>query len=276
MNAKAFLSTIALTLAVMGLAALLELAVPLHSAASGRGRRRRTNLGVTAATILFNGVLAALGVAFAAAVPPGPALLSSVPFGVEVVLSVIAFDFGYGYLAHRLMHESGLLWRVHRVHHGDAFVDVTTSIRNHPLESAWRQLFLFVPAWILGSSATAIVAFRMLSTVNALFEHANIRLPQRLDAWLSQLWVSPNVHKVHHSRDQRETDTNYGNLLTLHDRLLGTFTPSERALSVRYGLDDADLHGDESTVALLTMPFRSAAYATSRAQVPSSAAGKSA
>ena len=113
-------------------------------------------------------------------------------------------------------------------------------LRTHPVEIAWRHLWLFVTVWILGVPAAAVVAFRVLSAVNGIFEHANIRVRPAVDAALSWVWVTPQMHKVHHSRDQAETDTNYGNLLALHDRLFGTFVPTERALSVKYGLDDVD------------------------------------
>ena len=126
---------------------------------------------------------------------------------------------------------SPALWRFHRVHHSDPFVDVTTSFRTHPVEIAWRHLWLFVTVWILGVPAAAVVVFRVLSAVNGIFEHANIRVRPAVDTALSWVWVTPQMHKVHHSRDQAETDTNYGNLLALPDRLFGTFVPTKRALS---------------------------------------------
>jgi len=104
-----------------------------------------------------------------------------------------------------------------------------------------------------------VVAFRVLSGVNGILEHANIRVRPGLDAAVSRVWVTPNMHKVHHSRDQAETNSNYGNLFTLHDRVFGTFVPTERAFSVRYGLEDADPAEMRSFGALLAMPWRSGA-----------------
>jgi sterol desaturase/sphingolipid hydroxylase (fatty acid hydroxylase superfamily) len=97
--------------------------------------------------------------------------------------------------------------------------------------------------------------YRLLSAINGLLEHANIRLAPAFDSALARVWVTPNMHKVHHSRERAETDSNYGNLLSLHDRMLGTFTPSERALGVAYGLDDGSSAGQQSFGRLVAMPW---------------------
>jgi sterol desaturase/sphingolipid hydroxylase (fatty acid hydroxylase superfamily) len=135
------------------------------------------------------------------------------------------------------MHRVPALWRVHRVHHSDRFVDVTTTLRQHPLETLLRFLFIMVTALPLGLPVAAVAAYRLLSVINALFEHANLRLWQPLDGLLSLVVVTPNMHKVHHSRFQPETDSNYGNILSLFDRAFRTFTPTERSARVEYGLD---------------------------------------
>jgi sterol desaturase/sphingolipid hydroxylase (fatty acid hydroxylase superfamily) len=154
------------------------------------------------------------------------------------------------------MHVWPSLWRFHRVHHSDPFVDVTTSYRTHPVENAWRHAWLFGAVWLLGIPAAAVAAFRVLSALNGVLEHANVRVRPSLDALVSLVWVTPNMHKVHHSREQAETNSNYGNVFAIHDRLFGTFVPTERALSVRYGLDDARPEEMRSVGALLAMPWR--------------------
>ena len=97
---------------------------------------------------------------------------------------------------------------------------------------------------------------RLLQATNGTVEHANIRLWAPLDRMLSLFWVTPNVHKIHHSRQLSETNSNYANLLTVYDRLLGTYTPSDRASSVKYGLDDAEEMGHASFAGLVAMPFQ--------------------
>jgi sterol desaturase/sphingolipid hydroxylase (fatty acid hydroxylase superfamily) len=148
------------------------------------------------------------------------------------------------------------MWRFHRVHHSDTFVDVTTTFRTHPVETVWRFVFAIVPVWILGIPAQAVLIQRLLQATNGVIEHANIRLPATIDRVVSLVWVTPNVHKIHHSRVVAETNSNYANVLTLYDRLLGTYTPVERAESVVYGLDDVDRRAGASLPALLSMPFQ--------------------
>jgi sterol desaturase/sphingolipid hydroxylase (fatty acid hydroxylase superfamily) len=150
------------------------------------------------------------------------------------------------------------MWRFHQVHHSDEFVDVTTTYRTHPVETVWRFLFAIVPIWALGLPVQAVVIQRLLQSTNGVIEHANIRLWPPLDRILSTVWVTPNVHKVHHSRRIAETNSNYANLLTVYDRILGTYTPAERAHSVVYGLDDAGRLGSASYPGLLSMPFQTA------------------
>jgi len=260
-NLRDYLDSVALVLAVMAAAGLLETLVPLFARPATPPGRRRANLGMTAqaflAAFVLNSALAAAALALPLA-SPGLMAAAGLPAAVQLALGIVALDFAYGYAAHRTMHASSLLWRFHRVHHSDAFVDVTTSFRTHPVELAWRYLWLFAAVWALGVPAAAVAVFRALSAVNGVLEHANVRLKPALDAALSRVWVTPQMHKVHHSRDPRETDTNYGNLLAVHDRLLGTFVPTERAFSVSYGLDDVDPAEAQSLAALLAMPWRPA------------------
>jgi sterol desaturase/sphingolipid hydroxylase (fatty acid hydroxylase superfamily) len=187
---------------------------------------------------------------------PGLMARLGLPIAAQIVVGVVVLDFFYGYLAHQAMHLSPILWRVHRVHHSDPFVDVTTTYRTHPIESLWRYLFVLVPVWILGVPAAAVVLHRLLSAINGILEHGNIRLWPQLDSALSLVWVTPNMHKVHHSREHLETDSNYGNIFSIHDRIFRTFTPTERAFSVAYGLDDADPARARSLPGLLSMPFQ--------------------
>ena len=261
MNPQDCLSTASVVLAVMGVAAAIELAVPLYAGSSAHGPRRRTNLAMTMQTLLFAYVLTSVVALAAVAAPvasPGLMAAAGLPASAQFFAGIVALDFAFGYVAHRSMHAWPALWKYHRVHHSDEFVDVTTSYRTHPVESMWRHVWLFATVWVLGVPATAVVAYRVLSGVNGILEHANIRVSPALDAALARVWVTPNMHKVHHSRDQKETDSNYGNLFTLHDRLLGTFTPTERAFSVEYGLDDVEPAEIRSFGALLAMPWRPA------------------
>lgn len=259
MSTHTYAVTVLIILAAMAAVTLLEVAIPLYARSATWPGRRRANLAMTAQTLLTAFVVSSA----AAIVPlhlagafPGLTVMLNLPAPVRFVVGLVALDFAFGYAAHRTMHAWPALWRFHRVHHSDPFVDVTTTLRTHPVETLWRHLWLFAAIWVVGVPAAAVVAFRLLSALNGLLEHANLRVRPALDAALSLLWVTPNMHKVHHSRRQTETDANYGNIFAVHDRLLGTFLPTTRALTVQYGLDDVDPRSLQSFPALLAMPWR--------------------
>jgi sterol desaturase/sphingolipid hydroxylase (fatty acid hydroxylase superfamily) len=266
MSAREFLGNMTFILIVMGIGALLETAVPMFAARVWKQDRRAANLGLTAVGFLANWLLASL--AAVAAVRFRPAgLMASLgwPASIEIAAGVIILDFSVGYLSHRTMHMWPPMWRFHHIHHSDPFVDVTTTYRTHPVETVWRFLFAIVPVWALGIPAQAVVIQRLLQATNGITEHANIRLWPRLDRMLSLVWVTPNIHKIHHSRKVMETNSNYANLITLYDRLLGTYTPVDRVNSLVYGLDDADPGKVGSFPSLLVMPFEPAGSEARRA-----------
>jgi sterol desaturase/sphingolipid hydroxylase (fatty acid hydroxylase superfamily) len=182
---------------------------------------------------------------------------------VATAVVVLALDFAF-YLAHVSMHASPALWRYHSVHHSDPAVDVTTTIRQHPGEGVVRYLFLAAGACAIGAGPGAFAVYRTWSVLNALLEHANVRVPPRLDALLSWVVTTPNMHKVHHSRCREETNSNYGNIFSLFDRCFSTFVPTARAMSVAYGLDGLDRPSVQTAAGLLVLPFRDDLFAGPR------------
>jgi sterol desaturase/sphingolipid hydroxylase (fatty acid hydroxylase superfamily) len=259
MTAREFLTNVTIILAVMAVCALIETAVPMFAAKTWTRDRRGANLGLTALAILFNWLLASVAATLALELRPANVLARlGWPMWIDLVVGIVVLDFSVGYLSHRTMHAWQAMWRFHRVHHSDDFVDVTTTYRTHPVETLWRFLFAIVPVWLLGIPAHAVVIQRLLQATNGVIEHANIRVWPALDRVLSLFWVTPNVHKIHHSRGVSETNSNYANLLTIYDRLLGTYTPSSRAESVVYGLNDAGPMSSASLPGLMAMPFQRA------------------
>jgi len=277
MSAHEYLSAVATILFIMAVAALLETAAPLFAARDVAAGRRRANLAITAQTLIFNFFLTS-GAALAALVlplaSPGIMARAGMPAAAQFVVGILILDFAFGYFAHRVLHASPTLWRFHRVHHSDPFVDVTTTYRNHPVEHIWRYVCILVPTWAFGVPASAVVLYRLLSSINGILEHANLSLGAGLDGTVSRVWVTPNMHKVHHSRVVAETNSNYGNLLSLYDRVLGTFTPTERALTVAYGLDDVDPAAAQSFVGMNTMPWRARNAPVGEASAETSAAAR--
>ncbi len=256
-------STIAAILTAMALSALIERGIPLHPRGPAYRAHIGPNLALTFVTFATNVVLnGALMLALRRLDTAGFGILRWTHLDPRLadVLAVVLLDLSF-YVAHVAMHAVPVLWRVHRVHHSDPVVDVTTTIRQHPLEGFIRYAFMAAFACAFGVGLGAFVVYRTWSVINGLLEHANLRVPRRLDSALALVTTWPNMHKVHHSRDVRETNTNYGNIFSWFDRLFGTYTPSSRGTSVACGLDGFDDPRAQTTRALLAMPFARVATA---------------
>jgi sterol desaturase/sphingolipid hydroxylase (fatty acid hydroxylase superfamily) len=252
------LATVRLILATMAAIALIEAAVPLRARARSGRSHLVPNMALTFMTFATNAVFnAALVLELMAFQARGLGLLPMLAVGpsIAALIAIVGLDFSF-YVAHVAMHKTPSLWRFHRVHHSDPAVDVTTTIRQHPGEGVIRYAFMAAAALLLGASPGAFVVYRAWSALHGLLEHANVRVPARIDSLVSLAFSTPNMHKVHHSRHAAETDTNYGNILSVFDRMLSTFTPSERGLNVVYGLDDMDDAATQTTAGLLALPFR--------------------
>jgi sterol desaturase/sphingolipid hydroxylase (fatty acid hydroxylase superfamily) len=173
----------------------------------------------------------------------------------EVILGVLLLDFVGAYLPHYTEHRIKPLWMIHLVHHSDPNVDTTTANRHHPLESIVRFFFTLLGVFILGTSIGIIMLYQALSVISTQFSHANIRLPKKLDRWISYFLVSPDMHKIHHHSRLPFTDTNYGNIFSIWDRLLGTFSYFDRE-NIIYGIDVfPDTVKNTEIGSLLKQPF---------------------
>ncbi len=172
-----------------------------------------------------------------------------------ILIAFFTLDFFGGWLVHITEHKIPFLWRFHVIHHADNNVDVTTGLRHHPAESLLRGLFFFAGILFSGAPMYTVMIFQTILILATAFTHANIRLPKRIDSILSYLFVSPDMHKVHHHWKQPYTDSNYGAILSIWDRVLGTFKKMD-PMSVHYGLDRYyPNEKDEDFVQLLTSPF---------------------
>jgi sterol desaturase/sphingolipid hydroxylase (fatty acid hydroxylase superfamily) len=173
-----------------------------------------------------------------------------------IILSVLILDFFGGWLVHITEHKFYPLWKFHVVHHADNNVDVTTGLRHHPVESVIRGLFFFMGIVVVGSPMYAVMIYQTILILATAFTHANISLPRSFDKALSFVIVSPNMHKVHHHYKQPFTDSNYGAIFSIWDRLLGTFKVLEPK-DIRYGLDRYyPNERDEDFVHLMKRPFQ--------------------
>ncbi len=183
--------------------------------------------------------------------------LPEMPLWLYVLLGVMLLDLIGAYLAHLVEHKVKPLWMVHLVHHSDHYVDTTTANRHHPLESIVRYLFTLSGVFIVGAPIGVIMLYQSLSVVLSQFNHANIQLPKQVDKAIRWIIVSPDMHKVHHHFKLPYTDSNYGNIFSIWDRLFGTYMQLDPE-KITYGVDTfPDEKENGSIVGLLKQPFHS-------------------
>jgi sterol desaturase/sphingolipid hydroxylase (fatty acid hydroxylase superfamily) len=173
------------------------------------------------------------------------------------IVAFILLDFAV-WAEHVASHKIPLFWRIHRVHHSDQGIDATTALRFHPLEILLSMLWKGAIVALLGVPPLAVLIFETVLNGAAMFNHANFRLPCKIDRWLRLIIVTPDMHRTHHSTDRRETDSNYGFNLSLWDRLFSTYVaaPARGETGIEIGLDD--YRGTEPTRLgwLFLLPFR--------------------
>ena len=171
-----------------------------------------------------------------------------------IVIGVLALDFS-SWLVHFVMHKNAFLWRYHLIHHTDNNVDVTTGLRHHPGDSMLRGFFFLLLIFVSGAPMYTVMIYQTLVVIATAFTHANISLPSKLDKWLSYILISPNMHKVHHHWKLPYTDTNYGAVFSIWDRIFSTFSTLEPS-KIRYGLDTHYANeDDEDFIKLMKDPF---------------------
>lgn len=239
---------------------LLEGAVPLFSFKYNKWKHAWPNLFFTATTVIINFTLAFVLLKTADWVQANDFglinWLPEMPLWLYVLLGVLFLDFFGAYLAHLVEHKVKPLWMVHLVHHSDHKVDTTTANRHHPIESVIRFTFTLLGVFLVGTPIGIIMLYQSMSLVFTQLTHANIKMPKKLDKVLSYVIVSPDMHKVHHHNLLPYTDSNYGNIFSIWDRLLGTYMELDREKIV-YGVDTfPDEEKNSSLKELLKQPFQ--------------------
>lgn len=182
--------------------------------------------------------------------------LPEMPIWLYTIIGLLLLDLVGAYLVHFIEHKIKFLWRFHIIHHTDTWIDTTTANRHHPGESVIRFLFTALGVLIAGSPMWMVFLYQSLSVIFSQFNHANISLPDKLDFFLSYFIVSPNMHKVHHHYVLPYTDSNYGNIFSVWDRLFGTYTTLSKDKLV-YGVDTHMLPEENNQLKnLLQIPFQ--------------------
>src|SRR5215213_2573993 len=246
--------------------ALWEVLAPRRAMLIGRARRWPANLGIVvldAVSVRLLIPVAAVGVAVIAA-QRGWGLLNITPWPMwlEVLLGFLVLDLVI-YAQHFAFHKVPVLWRLHRMHHADLDIDVSTGLRFHPIEIVLSMLIKIAVVVLVGAPAVAVVAFEVVLNATSMFNHSNAAMPLWLDRVARLIVVTPDMHRVHHSVLRHETDSNFGFNLPWWDRLFGTYRPEPQAGHERMTIglptfrDPRELRLDR----LITQPFRNDAPA---------------
>ncbi|MFN0729062.1 sterol desaturase family protein [Polaribacter gochangensis] len=239
---------------------ILEGALPLFKFNYKKWKHAFPNLFFTATTIVINFSLAFLLLQSADWVQTNNFgiinWLPAMPLWLYVVLGVVLLDFFGAYLAHFVEHKIKPLWMIHLVHHTDHKVDTTTANRHHPLESMIRFAFTLFGVFVVGAPIAIVMIYQSMSLIFTQFTHANIKMNKRVDKVLSYFIISPDMHKIHHHHMLPFTDSNYGNIFSLWDRIFGTYRYLDREKIV-YGVDTfPDEKLNSSLMELLKQPFQ--------------------
>jgi sterol desaturase/sphingolipid hydroxylase (fatty acid hydroxylase superfamily) len=233
---------IALFFSLLLVLAVAERLAPRRAATGDRALRWRTNFLLTALNLVAMSVLpiSLIGAALWAGAR-GWGLLHHVrlPLAAAVVVTLLVRAF-ISFATHYLNHVVPLFWRIHRVHHLDTELDVSTTVRFHPLEFAIALVSGVPIVLAFGLPAAVLMAYELLDVVVTLWSHSNVRLPDRADRWLRYLVVTPDLHRVHHSTVRPETNSNFGAVFPVWDLIFGTFnaTPRDGHERMRLGLDE--------------------------------------
>lgn len=239
---------------------IIESIVPFFKFKYNKWQHAGINIFFTLTTIIINFTLAFLLLKAADYVTQNHfGILNWLPkmnLVVYMIVGLLLMDFIGAYLAHYTEHKVKILWRFHLIHHSDTYIDTTSGNRHHPGESVIRFVFTTLGVLIVGSPMWMVFMYQTLSVVATQFTHANICLPKKVDQWMSFLFISPDMHKIHHHYKLPYTDSNYGNIFSVWDRIFGTFSYMERE-NIVYGIDTHMNPNENNRLAsLLKIPFQ--------------------
>jgi len=241
---------------------LWEVVAPRRALTISKAVRWTNNLGLVFLNSFIVRVIfpaAAVGVAQLAS-EKGWGLFNyyDVPYWYGVIAAVIIMDFVI-YIQHVMVHAIPMLWRLHRVHHADPDYDVTTGSRFHPIEILLSMLIKFATILLLGPAVIAVIIFEIMLNATAMFNHGNIGLPKVVDKVMRWFLVTPDMHRVHHSVEDDETNSNFGFSLTWWDRIFGTYREQPRGgqIGMKIGIHKFNDPKQVSWLpGLLTLPFK--------------------
>ena len=236
---------------------VLEGQYPLFRFSYRKWEHAKVNFIFLSTTLIINGIfgVAAAGVfLWIGEKQFGLLHLIDLPVWAELLISVLIFELVAQYAIHFLLHKVKWMWKFHMIHHSDTHLDATSGTRHHPGDFFMRELYALLAVVITGAPAAFYFFYRVCTVFFTYFTHANITLPRGLDKALSLVFITPNMHKFHHHFERPWTDSNYGNIFSVWDRLFGTFVYEDPS-QIRYGLDVLDPEKDQQVRYQLGIPF---------------------
>lgn len=238
---------------------LLEYLIPYIRFSYHKAKHAGINIFFTVTTAVVNFALAFLIVwscDLVVAKKIGLLYITRMPAWSFILAGLLLLDLIGAWLVHYLQHKIKWMWKFHLVHHADNYVDASTANRHHPGESIFRFIFTVLAVLISGAPIWLVMLYQSLSVLVSQFNHANISLAHPIDKALSLLFVSPNMHKVHHHYVQPYTDSNYANIFSIWDRLFGTFKTLDKK-NIVYGIDThMDPQEHSNIKKLMSIPFQ--------------------
>lgn len=235
----------------------IEAIIPLKKFGYHKWRHAGVNFVFLSTTMAINVIfgLATVGIFNWIAIHEfGILYLIDWPIWLELLIAILIFEFFAQYLVHFLLHKIKWMWKMHMVHHSDTKVDATTGTRHHPGDFLLREIFALIAVFISGAPIAFYFFYRICTVFFTYMTHANIYLPIWLDKPLSFVFITPNMHKFHHHYQRPWTDSNFGNIFSIWDRLFGTMTYDDPK-KIRYGLDVLEDTNDEDIGFQFKLPF---------------------
>jgi len=237
---------------------LIESAIPLFRFNYKKWQHAKVNIFFTITTIVVNFTMAFILVKTSDYVTInkiGLLHLFKMPIWVFMILGILLMDLIGAWFIHWLEHKVKWMWKFHLIHHTDQQIDTTSANRHHPGESVFRFVFTIMAVIIIGAPMWMVFMYQTLSVVFTQFNHSNIRMPKWLDNTLGLIFCTPDIHRIHHHYRQPFTDTNYGNIFSIWDRMFGTFVIVDNSRLV-YGVDThMDAKEVTNITTILKMPF---------------------
>lgn len=236
----------------------IENMLPYLSPPANKKKHYRRNFIISLISFLINAVLGTLVVMvveLTAANHWGLLNHLQLPLPVQLLAGILLFDLG-SYLTHNLQHKIPFFWRFHRIHHSDNHLNVSSSLRFHPVDVIVSQcIYQCIGVILIGMPITAFVIYGSIAIPLLILQHSNVRFPRRFERFASLVFATPGWHKIHHSSEQEQTDSHYGDVFTFWDRIFGTWG-KKQPHEIEYGLKEFNRDEHHRVGHLMVSPFK--------------------